>query len=180
MCLKCLMYRRRLMDAPRDGFIVFNVEDPRVKIAIPAHYVEGMIIQDVFTQSVTDLDARFELAALGMRFQIFRWTDVAFAVGRMLEHLAELIAISLGRLDLRWILNREEPRFVAVDVHLPGRAKGNDDVIALAELEVSKLGFHHSAAFMNPPGLIGLRVAVEIVHAFGYTRHTQDHVSIGQ
>src|SRR5512133_458924 len=33
---------------------------------------------------------------------------------------------------------------------------------------------------MNPPRLVGLRVAVKVIHAFGGTRDAEDYVSIGE
>ncbi len=118
-----------------------------------------------FAEPVTDLDPHFEFAALGVRLQLFRQADIALAIGRMFEHLTEFIAIAFRRLDLGRVFDGKEARFIAVNVHLPGCSKGDHDVIAFAEFQISELRFQHAAAFMHPPGLIGLGVAVEIVHA---------------
>src|SRR5215217_2491170 len=137
-----------------------------------------MVIEDVFTQAVADLDPYFEFAALGVCFQLFRQADVALAVGRVLEQLTKVIPITFGRYDLRWILDGEEACLIAVNMHLPRGTKWNDNVIARAEFQIAELRFEHATSFMYPPRLIRLRVAIEIVHAFAGTRYTEDHISI--
>ena len=100
MSLKGLMHWRRLMDSSRDGFEVFDVEYPRIEITIPADDIEGMVIENMLAQPVPHFDADFKLTALGVCLQVFRQTDVAFAIGRVFEHLTELIPVTLWRLDL--------------------------------------------------------------------------------
>jgi tungstate transport system substrate-binding protein len=127
---------------------------------------------------IADLDADFKFTAFSVSFQILRQADITLRIRRMFEQLTEVIAIALGRLDLRRIFDRKEARFIAVDMHLPGCSKWDDDVIAFAEFEIAELRFQHTTAFMHPPGFIGLRVAIEIVHAFAGMCHSENHVLV--
>ena len=60
------------MDSSRDGLEVFDVEDPWIEIAVPADDIEGMVIQNVFAQSIAHFDADFKFAAFGVCFQFLR------------------------------------------------------------------------------------------------------------
>src|SRR5215211_5297718 len=128
-----LVYRRRLVDAPGDRFEIFDVEDPRIEIAIPPNNVKGMVIQDVFAQPVADLDAHFKFPAFGVCLQFLRDANIALAIGSMLKQLAKVIAVTLGWLDLGGVLDCKESRFIAINMHLPSCCKWDHDVIAFAE-----------------------------------------------
>src|SRR5687767_11430065 len=63
-------------------------------------------------------------------------------------------------------------------MHLPGRPKRDHNVIACAEFEIAELRSQYAAAFMYPPGLVSLRVAIKIIHAFGDARNTQNNIPV--
>ncbi len=67
-----------------------------------------------------------------------------------------------------------------VELHLPGGAEGDDDVIAGAERQIAELGLQRAGALMHPPGLICLGVAIEIVHAFGCAADAEDDVVVAE
>src|SRR3972149_10580721 len=104
---------------------------------------------------ITHLYADLETATRGIGFQLFRDSDVAFAIGGMFEHLPIVIAIAFGGFDLTWIFNGEELTFFT-QFHLPGCSKGNYDVITFPKWKISKLTLERATAFMHPPGFIRL------------------------
>ena len=125
------------------------------------------MIEHMPAQTVAHLDAHLKLAALRVRFQFLGNANIAFGVGRVLKHLSVLIPIAARGFDLRWILDREEARFGSFQLHLPGSAERDDDVIAFMKWQIAELRAQHTAAFVHPPGLVRLRIPIVIVHALG-------------
>src|SRR5215208_4922241 len=149
MRLKGLVYGRRLVDPSCDRLEVLDVEDPWVQISIPAHNVEGMVIQDLLCQPVAYFDPYFEFASLGVGLEFFRQPYIALGIRRVFKHLSEFISIAFGRLDLGGVFNGKEARFAVIQVYLPGGTKGDHNVITFAELQVAELRLQCSAAFMD-------------------------------
>src|SRR6266540_5034288 len=133
MGLEGLMDRRRLMDASRDWLKVFDVEDPRIKITIPANDIERMVIQDMLSKPVAYLDAHFKIAAFSMCLKLFRRANVALRVWRMFEQLTEFVSIAFRGFDLRGVLDCKKACLLTIKLHLPSCPKGNHDVVAFAE-----------------------------------------------
>ena len=88
------------MNAACDRFKIFDVEYPRIKIAIPANDIKGMVIQNMFAQSIPHFDMHFKLAALCVGLQIFRQANVALGIRGVFQHLTKFIAVTFWRLDL--------------------------------------------------------------------------------
>src|SRR5579859_754869 len=82
--LEGLMYGRRLVDTPGDWLEIIDVEDPGILAAIPANGINGMEIVPVAGDSAAYLHPHLELAALSMRFKLFRAANIALAIGGML------------------------------------------------------------------------------------------------
>ena len=83
--LEGLMHRWRLMDTPGYWLEVVNVENPGILAAIPTHGIYGVEVKPVARDDVTDLDTHLKVAAPGMRYQLFRPTNVALTVGGVFQ-----------------------------------------------------------------------------------------------
>jgi hypothetical protein len=75
------------------------------------------------------LDVRDVAAPLDQRLEVGRTVQVALAVGRVLEELAEPREVTLGRVDVGAGLDRVEPRGLGRDPAVVGRAR-DEDVVA--------------------------------------------------
>jgi hypothetical protein len=73
------------VDAPRDRLEVVDRERPGVDVAVPAHDVEGVVVEDVGLIAVAHPHLDPELAAVAVSVQLGRRMDVAVVEGRMLE-----------------------------------------------------------------------------------------------
>src|SRR4030095_11007240 len=85
--------RRRLMNATDDGLEIVDAEDPRIEVAIPAHDVERVVIENQLVQRVVLLDEDPEVTLLVVGLEVDRTSNVTLAVRRSLEELTELVAI---------------------------------------------------------------------------------------
>ncbi|MBM2844587.1 MAG: hypothetical protein HW404_2424 [Anaerolineales bacterium] len=177
--LKGLVRRRRLVNLAGDRHVVVDIEGPRVEVAVPADDVERMVIEHVAGHRLARLDAHLELAALGVRLQRLRRPQVALAVRGMLQQLAELVAVSARRLDLRRRLDDVETRR-PVEVHAPGRPVRQHDIVPRPERQAAELGVHRAAPFMGEPHFIGLGVAIKIAHALCRPTDAQRHVGVAE
>ena len=132
LALEGLVRGRRHVDAPRDRLEVVDRERPRVDVAVPAHDVERVVVEDVGLVAVADAHLDLELAALAVRLQLGRRVDVAVVVGRVLEQLPVLVAVAPrdldqpGRLEDEVALRRPRRREAV------RRAARDDDVVAVA------------------------------------------------
>lgn len=180
MPLEHLVDRRRLVHAARDGLEVVDADGPRIEAAVPTHDVERMVVEHVPAERVAGLDQDLEFAGLGEGLEVDRRADVALAVGRMLQQLAELIPVALGRGDLAARLDDEEAAFLGVEAHAPGGAVGNDEVVAGIEVEPAELRLQRALALVHEPDLVGLGVAIEKVHALRRARHAEGDVVVAE
>src|SRR5262245_49908572 len=89
------MDRRRLVNASDDRLEIVDAEDPRIEVAVPADDVERVVIEDQLVQRVVLFDEDAEVAFLVVRVELNRPTNVALAIRRTLEQLAEFVAIAL-------------------------------------------------------------------------------------
>src|SRR5258705_9938446 len=105
--LERLVDRWRLVDAPGDRLEVADVEAERPQIAIPADDVERVVAVMVGSHPIGRSDLDDELTFLIPRLDLVGRVEVALRVGRMLEELPVVVAVSLRRLDLRGRLQIE-------------------------------------------------------------------------
>src|SRR5688500_15421131 len=83
------------------------------------------------------------------RDQFFRHTNIAFAVGGMLQQLSEIVAIALGRLDI--LPFHRKPPLLLPTVHhdTVDSAVGNEDIITLAVGQRTELSFKAPRALVD-------------------------------
>ena len=172
--LEDLVHGRRLVDAAGDRLEVAHVEDVRVEAAVPADDVERVERQrvdraDDATRAVaTVLDVDLGLL-VGARADVLgeertvRLAQVALAVGGVLEELAVLAEIALGRRDVAVRLDAVRPqRLVAGDLGEPPvrRRPRDDDVVALADVEGAEDRLDAGSAALDVDALVADPVAV--------------------
>ena len=96
------------------------------------------------------------------RLDVVRGVQVALRVRGVLEQLAVVVAIALGRLDLRRRLEVQQPLLGAlVRVQSPGRADGQDEVVARPVAQRPEDRVAHAGALVDEQHLVGDAVAVE-------------------
>jgi hypothetical protein len=92
---------RWLVDPPGDRLEVADVEAKRPGVAVPTDDVERVVAVVIRRDPVGRADMDHEVALVGSRFGVLRRVKVALAVGRVLEQLAVVVSVPLGRFDLR-------------------------------------------------------------------------------
>src|SRR5690349_20047070 len=139
IALERLMDRRRLVNAADDRLEVVDVEDPRVEVAVPSHDVERMVIENELVERVVLLDEDAEVAPLVVRLELDGPADVALAVRRTFEQLAELVAIPLGPPNVAAALEDDELRRSLRGIELPAMQDiaMDNDVVSLHIGEVT-------------------------------------------
>ena len=134
----------------------------RPEVAVPADDVERVMRVVVGRQPVAHLDVDAELALVGPGRDLVGEPDVALRVGRVLEQLAVVVAVALGRLDLRRALEVEHPLGAPrVGRQPPGRADRQDEVVAGAVADRPEVRVEQALALVDVEQLVGLAVAVE-------------------
>src|SRR5262249_35647301 len=143
--LEGLVSRRRLVDTPSDRLEVVNAEGIRIEVAVPADEVERVVVEGVGHDLAVDLDADLVLAALVVQRQLARPTQVAVAIWRMLQELAELVPVALGRLDrAAEALNHEEPLLIAGRRGAPRSAAWNHQIVAFVVRQRAECGLQRA------------------------------------
>ena len=115
-----LVRGRRLVDPAGDRLEVVDRERPREEVAVPAHDVERVVVDDVGLVAAADPHLHRELAALADRVQLRRRVDVAVVVRRALDDLPVLVAVAARDLDQP---RRLEHEVAAAAPALPGRKR---------------------------------------------------------
>ena len=166
--LEDLVHRRRLVDLAGDRHEVLDVERVGVEAAVPADHVErvrrvgdpgadqaGGAVASVLDQHLhvgATLDERFDRAE-----------QVALAVRRVLQELAEPGEVALRRGDVAVRLDRVEPGDLAVDVAgdpAMGGGTRDHDVVTGAVGQHSEGGLHGAGAVLDVHALVAHGVAV--------------------
>ena len=113
-------------------------------------------------QPVAHLDVDPELALIRPSRHVLGEPDVTLRIRRVLEQLAVVVAIALGRLDLRRAFEIEHPLLAAlVGREAPGRADREDQVVAWAVADRPEVGVEQALALVDVEHLVRLAVAVE-------------------
>ena len=176
-----LVDRGRLVDAPGDRLEVRDVEGERPQVAVPAHDVERVGGDVVGRVPSTRPDDDRPVALVRARLAELGDADVALRVRRMLQQLAVVVAVPLGRLDLGRALEVQHPLGDArVGVQPPGRPDRQHEVVAGVVGEVAEVRPQQARALVDVQQLVALAVAVEGVgrHRARRQDHAQDHVRV--
>src|SRR5690348_328504 len=131
--LERLVDGRRLVDAPGDRLEVMDAEGVGIEVAVPSDDIQRVEIVGVGHYFIVDAQPHVEFAALLMYWQFRGWAQVALAVGRVFEQLAELVAVALRRLNRPAVrLHDQEALLLLGRLQPPRRAARDDEVVALA------------------------------------------------
>ena len=126
---------------------------------------KGWMLVVVGGDPAAGLDLDDEVAGLGVGVHLGGWAEVPLAVRGVLEQLAELVAVALGRNDGRWRLDPQHPLRLALGRdHAVGGADGDDQVVAGAVVDRSEDRLQRAAPLVDEEHLVRLAVAVEAVH----------------
>ena len=136
--LKGLVHGRRLVDAAGNGLKVPRIKGVGVVVAVPSDHVKGVRgIDHVVDEALLFyLDGEFTQSVGGR--QVGRAAQVALAEGRMLEELAKLVAVALGRQDGRPRLGNEQSVVGRIEGDLVDGSARNHQVVPIAELQGSE------------------------------------------
>ena len=123
-----------------------------------------MVVEDDLVEPVVLLHQDREVALLVVGAERGGPADVALAVGRALDQLAELVPVALGPAHVPAALHDEELGLLAAQVEPPAvqDAPVDDEVVALVERQVAEHRLQRAAALAHVHQLVGLRVAVEV------------------
>src|SRR5579875_1639722 len=174
------MHGRWLVDTPGNRLKIADIENPGILVTVPAHDIAGMEVIEVAGDAIANFQAHLELAALGMRLQFFGTTNVAFAVGRMLQHLPVLIEIAARRLDGAVCLDGQETvlRAIAGEAESIGGAARDDDVVALVIGQQAEVGFDDAMPIVDKVHLVTFAVAIKVVHRLSWAHDANGHVMV--
>ena len=164
VALKGLVHWRRLVDAPDDRLEVVDVEGPRIEVSVPAHHVEGVVVEDDLVEAVVLLHQNRKVSPLVVDSEQARPADVALAVGRALDELAELVAVPLGPADVPAALEDQQLGRLCREVESPPvhDAPVNDEVVTLAVGQVAEHRLERACALGHIDQLVGLRVPIKV------------------
>ena len=96
----------------------------------------------------------------------------------MFQQLPVAVAVTCWGFDLGWGFDNKETRWLAFQTHLPGSTVGDHNVITGGERQAAKLAVQYALALMGEPDLVGLPVAVKIIHAAGRQADPQGDIAI--
>lgn len=137
------------MHTAGDRFEIGDVEGVRIQVSVPAHHVEGVVIENVAVDLAARLDAHFEVAPLVVGFEFARHADVALAVRAVFEQLAVLVAVTPGRLKIVRRLEDQHAMVCAPEFHPPCCADGDIEIIARPEVQFPELAVQRALPFVN-------------------------------
>jgi hypothetical protein len=147
---------------------VHRVERVWVDVAVPAHDVERVAVEDVALVTVAHAQRELVLAVGLDGLELGRAVEVALGVRGVLEQLAVAVAVAVGRLDLAGRVEAD-PELLDVVVQAPavrGPAR-DDDVVLLAEGHRPEHRVQDAAAAVDVDDLVALAVAVEALVGLG-------------
>jgi hypothetical protein len=141
VALEDLVNRRRLVDPAGDGLVVGDVERVRIKAAVPADDVEGVLGHDVdgagqparAVAAVLDVD--LDVRTLGQQ-RLCGTTQIALAEWRVLEVLPVLGQVAFRRADVAVRLDHVRAQRLRArrNPAVGGRAR-EDDVVTGTDLQ---------------------------------------------
>ncbi len=109
-----------------------------------------------------------------------RRAEVALAVGAVLQELAHVVAVPLGRPKLGRRLHHQQPRLdVTVEAPPVDQRARDVDVVALDELDVAEHGVERPLAVVDVDQLVVRRVLVERVLRHRVRRDAHRHDDVG-
>ena len=101
------------------------------------------------------LEGAFARLVARNRDQFFGYADVALAVGRVFEQLAEAVAIAFGRLDVLAFNNKPALRLALVHDDPIDRAMRQQHVVSLVVRKRAERSFKAARAFVYEVKLVG-------------------------
>jgi hypothetical protein len=179
--LEGLVDGRRLVHPPGDRLEVADGEAERPQVAIPADQVERVMRVVVGGDAIGAPHLDRELTTVLARCHELRRMDVALGIRGVFEQLPVVVAVALGRLDLRGRLEVQDALGRAlVRVQSPGRPDRQDEVVARAVAERTEDRVADAGPLVDEEHLVGDAVAVEhaVGHRAGGSHDAEHHIVI--
>ncbi len=158
-----LVHGRRLMHSACDGLKVEGRENIGVAIAVPAHHVKRMAAVGNVVQDPLLFNFYHEFSARVDGRHVRGKAEIPLTIGTMLEHLAKLISVPLGRNHGGMALDHQHPVVGSIKGQLVDGATGNHNVIRVLKAKLAKHGPHHPTSLVNEEEFIAVGILVEIV-----------------
>ena len=177
---ECLMRRRRHVMLGHDWAEVIDVEAVGVVAAIPTDDVQRVVAVGVRVHLIATLDAHLKRALFVDGHRHFGQSQVALAVGRVLEELRRLLRhVARRRQDVRTVhaLDEQEARLRraclwSIEHHAIDGALGDHDVILGSKFQRAKHRVHKASTEVDEEALVGAGILEVVLHAFGGYAHT--------
>src|SRR2546423_2585932 len=152
------------MDAPDDRLEVVDVERPRIEVAVPAGYIEWMVIEHDLVDAVVLLHQNRKVPHFIDRLDKRGTPDVALRVRRSLDQLPEFVAISFRPANVSAAFEDQNLGLLAGQLKPVAveNSPVNNEVVAFVERQRSVRGFENALPFADVNQLVGLRVSVEV------------------
>src|ERR671922_2639250 len=156
------------MEPPGAWLKVVRVEGVGPDVAVPAHDVEWMPVEEVLLVSVADPQGNREFALVVVRLELLRRMNVPLRERGVLEQLAVAVAVAVRRLDLARSVEADPELLLALrEFERVGGATRDHHVVALAEGHPPEHRAEHAAPAMYVQHLVALAVAVEAIERLG-------------
>lgn len=155
------------------GFEVVDGKGVRIDKAIPSHEVERVAEIEIRINLVLLFYVNQKLALLVVCLQVCGFADVPLAKRRVLEQLAEVVAVSFGGGDGTGAFHDEQSVFFTIKFQLVGGTPRHDEVVAVREFDAAVHGAQGAGAFVHENHFVGVGIFEKIVsHAFaGGSQH---------
>src|SRR5688500_769905 len=163
--LKCLVYRRRLVDTADDRLEIHDVECPRVEVSVPADHVERMMVEHQLIDAIVLFYKQREVSLLVMRLELKWTTNVSLGVGRPFDELPEFVAVTFRVAHVAAALHDEQLGLRSLEINaVPVQnATMNDEIVAFSELQIAENALQHALSLADVDQLVSLGIAVEML-----------------
>src|SRR6478672_2010389 len=160
VALKCLVNRRRLMNAPNDRLEIHDVECPWIEKPVPSNYIERMVVEDQLVDSVILLHVERKISLLIMRLELERPANVTLGVRRAFDDLPELVAIPFWSSNVPTTFENHELRLLSgeIDIPLVKNSAMDDEIVAFPERKISVHGLENALPLAHVDQLVGLGI----------------------
>ena len=177
--VKGLMHGRRLMHLAGNGHEIPDIENPGIKIAVPAHHVKGVMRQGIVLQALPYPHLNGKLTRLVPGCHRFRHANIPLAKGGVFQELPVFVQIPLRRGDFPHGLHNQKAGLNRLVITQPVQGSaGDNDIISRAKGQAAEKTFQHAAAVVHKNQLIGMGVAVKISGLFFGHGHGHNHILI--
>ena len=146
------------MHSTCDGLEIVYGYSVREVIAVPSYYIKGMSSINVFVNGTLFLDVDWEFTYSIYGFQFCRRVNVSFAVGAMLEVLAEVVSVPFWCVYRVSRFSNKKPIIWAIKCEPMNDASGDNDIVAWLEGELAQHCVQCSGTFVYEDNFVSVSI----------------------